>query len=288
MQNSVGYIIGFCVAVCLVCSVIVSFSAVGLKEKQDVNKLLDKQTKVLTVAGLLEEGAAADSATVQDLFKKRIKAIVVDLKTGQADPDTEPSTFDQLKASKNPETSEEAPKNRAGVPRVPHKALVYQVSKTEMGEDGSGFELEGWIFPVEGKGLWSTLYGYISLAPDMNQIRGLIFYQHGETPGLGGEVDNPTWKAKWPNRLVFGPVGSQPSNWNDVKIGVIKGVAGTPEEAPHSVDGLSGATITSNGVTYLLRFWLGEPGFGAFIKNTLAGGDKTTAAVTVSTQGGSR
>ena len=288
MQNSVGYIIGFCVAVCLVCSVIVAGSAVGLKEKQEVNKLLDRQTKVLTVAGLIEEGGKVEPAKVQSLFKTRIKAIVVDLKTGQVDSETAADSFDQLKASKDPEPSETAPANTAGVARVPHKALGYQVSKGQMGDDGSGFELDSWIFPVEGKGLWSTLYGYISLAPDLNKINGLIFYQHGETPGLGGEVDNPTWKARWPNRLVFGPAGSNPSTWKEAKIEVIKGQAGSPEEDPHSVDGLSGATITSKGVTYLLHFWMGEPGFGNFIKNTLAAGLKTTAAADLSKQGGSR
>jgi len=279
MQPKVGYIIGFCIAVCLVCSVIVSGAAVGLKDRQDANKLLDRQKKVLAVAGLMEEGAVLTPADVEALFNSRIRSIVVDLKTGQVDSDTDAKTFDQVKATKDPAQSEAMEKNSAGVGRVPHKALVYQVSKEAMKEDGSGFELDAWIFPVSGRGLWSTLYGYISLAPDFNEVRGLIFYQHAETPGLGGEVDNKLWKAKWPGRLVFGPKGSEHASWNEVKVGVIKGQAGTVDEDPHHVDGLSGATITSNGVTNLLRFWLGDPGFGPFIKNSLSSQGTETAAL---------
>jgi len=279
MQSKVGYIIGFSVAICLVCSVIVSGSAVGLKERQETNKVLDRQKKVLMVAGLMEEGVKLAPADVDALFNSRIRSILVDLKSGEVDTTTDLSTFDQAKATKDPEQSEAMEKNRAGVGRVPHKALVYQLSKEAMKEDGTGFELEAWILPVSGRGLWSTLYGYISLATDFNEIRGLIFYQHAETPGLGGEVDNKLWKAKWPGRLVFGPKGSEPTSWDGVKVAVIKGQAGTVEEAPHNVDGLSGATITSNGVTYLLRFWLSENGFGPFIKNSLSSQGTETAAL---------
>ena len=107
-------------------------------------------------------------------------------------------------------------------------------------------------------GLWSTLYGYVALEGDAQTILGLTFYQHGETAGLGGEVDNPRWKALWPGRKAFD------EDW-EPKIAVIKGSAGPPEEAPYQVDGLSGATLTCNGVTNALHFWLGEPGFGPFL-----------------------
>ena len=113
------------------------------------------------------------------------------------------------------------------------------------------------------------MYGFIALAPDFNEIKGLTFYQHGETPGLGGEVDNPGWKKKWIGRQVFGEPGSTLDQWSGVKVKVIKGSAGAPDEDPYQVDGLSGATITSNGVTYLLQFWLGEHGFGPFIEGVL-------------------
>jgi Na+-transporting NADH:ubiquinone oxidoreductase subunit C len=115
------------------------------------------------------------------------------------------------------------------------------------------------VIPVEGKGLWSTLYGFLALDKDVNTIKGLTFYQHAETPGLGGEVDNPKWKALWPGRKAFGDDG-QP------KIAVIKGQAGPVAEDPYQVDGLSGATITARGVSHLVQFWLGTNGFGPYLK----------------------
>jgi Na+-transporting NADH:ubiquinone oxidoreductase subunit C len=118
--------------------------------------------------------------------------------------------------------------------------------------------VETLILPIEGMGLWSTLRGYIALDHDANTIRGITYYEQGETAGLGGEVDNPRWKALWPGRKAFD------SRWRPV-IGVKKGAAGPPETDPHQVDGLAGATLTSNGVTNMLRFWLGENGFGPFL-----------------------
>ncbi len=268
-SNSVFYILGFCAAVCLVCSVIVSATAVGLKEQQEFNKVLDRQKKVLSVAGLIKEGQAITPKTVRDIFGKRIKSVVVDLQKGKVDAEStqKAATFDQLKASKDPKTSRKAPKNRAGVQRIPNKALVYLVSSQDMDTKGNGFALSQYIFPVEGKGLWSTLYGYIALAPDFNTIKGLTFYQHAETPGLGGEVDNPKWKSLWPGRKVY--------KQNKVKIKVIKGMAPKAQKAPYKVDGLSGATITSNGVTHLLRFWMGDMGFKPYIENMKKSGGKT-------------
>jgi Na+-transporting NADH:ubiquinone oxidoreductase subunit C len=257
MGRSTGYIIGFAVAVCLVCSVVVATSAVGLKERQEVNKVLDRQSKVLAVAGLMQEGEALPPAQIQQLFEENIKAQVVKLETGEYDEKIEIETFDQLKASKDPETSSEAKPNKAKVLRMPHHALVYKLMK--------GNDVDLLILPVEGKGLWSTLYGFIALEKDAQTIRGITFYQHGETPGLGGEVDNPGWKSKWKGRKAFDEKGVP-------AITVIKGSAGSAEEAPYKVDGISGATITANGVTYLVQYWLGAEGFGPFIANFKQGG----------------
>ena len=121
-------------------------------------------------------------------------------------------------------------------------------------------ELKGLILPIEGYGLWGFLYGYLALEPDARTIRGITFYEHGETPGLGGEVDNPRWKALWPGRLAFDDRGKP-------AITVKKGIAGSVEDDPYQVDGLSGATITSRGVTNLVRFWLGDDGFGPYLDN---------------------
>jgi len=148
--------------------------------------------------------------------------------------------------------SSKAPANKAKVLRVPKYGLVYLVKK--------GDKLESVVFPIQGKGLWSTLYGYMALESDINTIKGITFYQDGETPGLGGEINNPNWKALWVGRKAF-------DNQGEPAIQVIKGQAPPAEKAPFKVDGLSGATITSRSVTYLVQFWLGASGFGPYLKN---------------------
>lgn len=251
MRHNNTYIVGFAAAVCLVCSVFVATSAVGLRTRQEVNRVLDRQKKVLTVAGLIEEGESIESQKVQELFEENIQAKVIELASGEPDPEIDPDAFDQQKAQKDPERSREAPPNSAGIRRLPDDALVYLLK--------SGDTVEKIILPIEGKGLWSTLYGYLALAPDTTTIAGIIFYEHGETPGLGGEVDNPSWKALWSGRQAYD------EDW-DPAITVIKGNAGPPDTDPYRVDGLSGATITARGVSELVRFWLGEDGFGPYLE----------------------
>ena len=255
-QYSNAYIVGFATAICLVCSIVVSTSAVALRDRQDHNKLLDRQTKVLVVAGVLKEGDAESPEQIAELFKKNIRTRVVDLATGEYDDSVDPTTYDQRKATKDPELSSIAPPNNAGLTRLPEKALVYQ--RTE------GGKIESLILPIEGKGLWSTLYGFIALAPDTETIKGITFYEHGETPGLGGEVDNPNWKALWVGRKAYD------RDWRPA-IEVIKGKAGPPAEDPYRVDGLSGSTLTSRGVTHLVRFWLGENGFEPYLERLRSG-----------------
>ena len=255
-QPSVGYTIGFAAALCLGCGVFVAGSAVALKEKQDANKRLDKQKKVLAVAGLIEEGASPTPDEVKQLFDTRIVAKAVDMGAGVYADSVDLASFDQRKASKDPATSEVAPENGAKVARVPHHAVIYQVM-----DAGS---VEQIILPIEGKGLWSTLYGFVSVGTDMNTVKGLTFYEHAETPGLGGEVDNPKWKAGWPGRKIYDTEGK-------VALKVIKGAAGPAADAPYAVDGLSGATLTANGVSNTLEFWFGDDGFGPFIENVKSG-----------------
>ena len=251
MQRNALYTILFATAVCIVCAIVVSSAAVSLKPAQDINAALEKQRNVLLAAGLLEADEKVDAAEIQRRFEN-IRMVVVNLETGEEDPDIDAATFDQVRAAKDPETSTVAPKNRALVQRLPDNVLVYQV----VGDDG----VEGVVLPVEGYGLWSTMYGFLALERDWDTVRGITFYQHGETPGLGGEIDNPKWKARWVGRKAFGDDG-------EPKIKVIKGPAGPPAEDPFEVDGLSGATLTSNGVTNLVQFWLGDEALGPYLEN---------------------
>jgi len=252
MQPSNAYTVGFAAAVCLVCSVFVSGSAVSLKERQDINRTLDRQKKVLQVAGLMQEGEKLSPEAIQSAYETRIIPKAIDMKTGAPADNVDVTTYDMEKYSKDPATSYAIADNDAKIKRLPNEVLVYEVKSDAGGVDQV-------IIPIEGPGLWSTLYGYVALSTsDYNTVKGLTFYRHAETPGLGGEVDNPGWKAKWPGRKVYGADG-------DVAIRVVKGAAGTTSEAPYAVDGLSGATLTSNGVTKSMQFWLGDEGFRPYI-----------------------
>jgi Na+-transporting NADH:ubiquinone oxidoreductase subunit C len=237
--------------VCLVCSIFVAGGAVALKPVQVENRELDKQRSILTIAGLAQPGMSADE--VRKLYAERINAKVVDLTTGEFSDAIQVAGFDPLKAAKDPQLSDSLPAEQdiASIKRRERFSTVYLVE-----QEG---KLQALILPVRGYGLWSTLYGFLALKGDLNTVIGLGFYQHGETPGLGGEVDNPKWKALWNGKSLFDEQGR-------LAIQIIKGsVDAQSPNAGHQVDGLAGATLTSKGVNNLLHFWLGKNGFGPFL-----------------------
>ncbi len=250
MQFSVRYTLLFSAAVCIACAVIVSSAAVGLKGRQDVNKALDKKKNVLQAAALVETGASITPEEIDKLFGA-VRTKLIDIKTGDEVDDPDPAGFDQQKAKRNPATSMVAPANRCTIKRIPQQVQIFEVL------DDAG-EVEMLVLPIEGYGLWSTLLGFVALDKDLTTVRGLTYYDHKETPGLGGEVDNPSWKALWPGRKIFDSNGM-------AAIEVIKGRAKPATEEPFEVDGLSGATITSRGVTCMLRFWLGPEVYGPML-----------------------
>ena len=251
-RDSTGYTVGFAALVCVICGIGVAGAAVSLAPRQAENKVLDQQKQVLLVAGLLKPDQVATPDEIKALFDKNIRPEIIELKTGAPAKGVEAKGFDQRRAQKDPATSTAAPDNAAKVFRLPNNALVYHVLK-----DGKTDML---ILPIEGYGLWSVLYGYLALDDDATTVKGITFYQHAETPGLGGEVDNPKWKAGWQGRKIYDDTGK-------VALAVIKGQAGPAQSAPHRVDGLSGATITSNGVTNTIQFWFGPNGFGPYLKH---------------------
>ena len=258
MHASVTYNLAFAAAVCVVCAILVSSSAVSLQDRQAANEALEKQRNVLVAADLASSDERLSRQEVEARFAP-VRQIVIDLRSGEEVSEVDPQLFDQRAATNDPVTSREVPKNDARVARVSEYALVY-----ELRDANNNLQLA--ILPVNGMGLWSTLYGFVALASDLETIRGLTFYEHLETPGLGGEVDNPRWKGLWVGRKAF-------DTDHEVRIEVIRGRAGAPSEDPHRVDGLAGATMTSRGVTNLLHFWLGEDGFRPYLDRLRARGD---------------
>jgi Na+-transporting NADH:ubiquinone oxidoreductase subunit C len=210
-QFDTKFTIGFAAAVCGVCSVFVAGSVVALKDRQEENKVLDRQSKVLIVAGLMQEGEPLSRDEIKKRYAESVVPVVVDLSTGEPVEGVDPSTFDQRAEMADPATSEQAPDNPAKVRRLPKRGILFQIKE--------GDAIKSLVLPIEGKGLWSTLYGYLSLNADGRTIDGITFYQHGETPGLGGEVDNVRWKELWKGRKAF---DEQWERWFEV----FKGSAG--------------------------------------------------------------
>jgi Na+-transporting NADH:ubiquinone oxidoreductase subunit C len=239
---------------CLVCSIIVSVSAVLLRPAQTANKALDFKRNILAAADL-----QLDGKSIEEVFEERVIARVVDLDTGRFTDAVDPETFDQRRAAKDASLSTSLSSNEdiAKISRRENYSIVYLV-------EAQG-ELQRIILPIKGYGLWSTLYGFLALEADVNTVAGLVFYEHAETPGLGGEVDNPAWRGQWSGKEVYNADGS-------IAITVLKGtVDPNSSNAIHQVDGLSGATLTARGVHNLLHFWLGENGYKPFLANLTNG-----------------
>jgi Na+-transporting NADH:ubiquinone oxidoreductase subunit C len=258
-NESVGKTLLVAFLVCVVCGVVVATAAVSLRPVQNENKLIDKRMNILLAAGMYDA-----SQDVNEQFKS-IERKFVDIESG--DYVEMPESYDQRTAAKDPAQSERlsGDVDIAGIKNQAEVAEVYLAR----GDNG---ELSRIILPVHGYGLWSTLYGFLALEPDANTVAGLGFYEHGETPGLGGEVDNPKWKALWEGKKLYGDQG-------EVEIQVIKGtVESNTPNAEHKVDGLAGATLTSKGVSNLLRFWVGENGFGPYLKRMRQGGGDVAEA----------
>ena len=126
----------------------------------------------------------------------------------------------------------------------------------------SGDAVEQIILPISGPGLWSTMRGYLAIEPDGNTIKGIRFYEHAETPGLGDQIDKPDWRNLWVGKQLYGD-DSAP------RIKVVRGFAlrdASNTDLKYQIDGLSGATLTGNGVTKLVQHWIGPEGFGPYLE----------------------
>jgi len=242
-NESIGKTLTVVVALCLVCAIIVSFASVQLRPLQQANKTQDIQKNILAAAGI----DAVEN--ISDTFNAKIEARVVDMNTGEF-VETDPNSFDFEKSKFDQKISIALKANDikdiAGIQRMTTESPVYISKKA----DGS---TDAIILPIQGYGLWGVMYGFIALESDAETVKDINFYKHNETPGLGGEIQNPQWTAMWSGK--------------ELPINVVK--SGAKNE--HQVDGLSGATLTSNGVDHAVDFWTGENGFGPFLAKVREG-----------------
>ncbi|ADD68783.1 NADH:ubiquinone oxidoreductase, subunit C [Denitrovibrio acetiphilus DSM 12809] len=242
------FVTAFVLAV--ICSFLVSGAAVVLKPLQTKNKELERKKNVLIAGGLYQEGT-----DIQKVFES-IEIVFADMKTGEQVKGNSDDYFNNFQSLSTGAESISIPKKEdlAGIRSIPPKVPVFLLKNN----DGS---LKNVIIPIYGSGLWSTMYGFLALEPDFNTVSGITFYEHGETPGLGGEIENPQWQQKWKGKEVYSGDG-------EVALSIVKGGA----RGEHQIDSLSGATLTSRGVQGTVRFWMGDKAFGKFFNKMKKGG----------------
>ena len=248
-NESVQKTITVALVLCLVCAVFVSSAAVILRPAQAVNEKANMQINILQAAGLYDP-----QQSIQKQFQI-VTTRLVNLETGEFVEGMDAERYNQRKASKDPSMNRVL-SGEADIASIKRQAKIAKIYLIENGD-----QIEKIILPIHGYGLWSTLYGFMALEGDGNTVAGLGFYEHAETPGLGGEVDNPNWKAQWTGKQVY--------NGDAVALRLVKG--GADRSDSYGVDALSGATLTSRGVDNLLKFWMSDAGFKPFLDNLKEG-----------------
>lgn len=254
-NDSIGKTLLVVLVLCLVCSIVVAGSAVGLKSRQQEQKALDKQRNILSVAGLMQPEMKQEE--IASVFAERITPRLLDLKSGDL-LDKDPESFNQGLALKDSAQSTvlEANQDPAGIKRRSNVVEIYLVKDQQQ-------KFQEVVLPIYGNGLWSMMYAFVALDVDGRTLKGITYYDQGETPGLGGEVENPSWRKQFIGKKILDDNGMP-------ALKVVKGGARQGDE--YAVDGLSGATLTSNGVQHSFDFWMGEQGFGPFLKQIREGG----------------
>lgn len=238
-RESNVYTIFFALLIAAVFSLLLSVISESLDEKQRLQLEADIKYNILIATGLrecpldqreaMEHRTQKECVDAQCCFDRYIESLAVDY---QGTP------VDMKKIEKPPfRISLEKQKKR------PREERVLPVFKRV--EEG---KVVAYCVPVVGKGLWSTIYGYIALKPDMNTVHGIAFYKQGETPGLGAEIQSKWFQDNFKGKKIRDEQG------NLVSIEVVKGkLQPGMKNREHKVDGISGATLTGNGVTQLLE-----------------------------------
>ncbi len=254
----------FATVLCVVCSILVATAAVSLRSTRLVNEQLSFQREVLSVAGLYSSKTHT-TADIPELFQQVIP-MLIDLETGAEAESTTLTVenFDLEKISRDPELTVPIPA-QLDLVGMKHREAVTKIYLVK-NDDGS---LDQVILPVRGQGLWATMWGLLSLDSDGKTVRGLTFYNDKETPGLGGEINNPAWKAIWGHpecpKVLFDEQGIVTISFSKIAVN-----CETPN-SQHLFDGLAGSTITARGVENMFKYWLGEHGYGPLLKRLQAG-----------------
>lgn len=246
-MHSNGYILGFAAIVTVVCSLLLSLAATSLKPLQETQVELFIKKNILSVMDLTPaEGAAAKD--VIDMYNNNIRVFFVDLDGNEVDAPANPDKFDQLKEFKRFGLKYNEATDIADIKAHPaYAADPFKLAVFVREDDNKNVMF--YAVPVFGKGLWSTIKGYLAINTDMNTVQGMAFYEHKETPGLGARIEEQWFTDNFKGKKLFTTSGELNA------LDVIKGGVdeSKPEQVMHGVDGISGATITSVGVGHFIK-----------------------------------
>ncbi|QYJ78253.1 Na(+)-translocating NADH-quinone reductase subunit C [Shewanella acanthi] len=240
----------FTITLCLLCSFMITGTAGILKER----KLAKKRDELQRFVLMASDVGLGEGTEFRDIFAKSVKPLLINLDTGKVDSDTNVLDFDERMAAINPDTSSTPKKDIAKIKTRANDVRVFKVF------DDNG-KLSSVVVPFYGKGLWSIIYGYMAVEPDLNTVKGIVVYEHGETPGIGDFITDPDWLGLWKGKKLFDDNGK-------FAMRLVKG--GAKEGDTHGVDAVSGATMTGRGLQRAVEFWFGEEGFQTFFKQLKA------------------
>ena len=237
--------------VAVFCSLLVSSVVHWLRPIQIAYSSVTQHRAVLVAAGLIQPNDELGDREIGGRFLA-LEPRLVDLATGRfinADASVV-GRYDYRLASQDPGQSEaiDAGADIASLSRRPKTMPVYLVQE--------GDEVQAVVLPVYGKGMWSTIHGYVTLEDDLRTIARVWFYEHGETPGIGDRIENADWLASWEGKQAYGADGSV-----TLRVG---GSGDVPEAS--RVDAITGATVTVTALGRIVRYWLGADGYGPFVE----------------------
>ena len=227
-RNSNSYTLIYIAVMVVIVAFVLAFTAEVLKERQNRNIELDKKRQILAALNI-----KAIASNAEALYERYVKEVIVVNYRGELIEGINGFTIELEKEHKKPE-----------------KERLLPVFISE--KDGQTF----YVFSLFGSGLWGPIWGYISLKADRNTVYGAHFSHKGETPGLGAEIENKDFQERFQGKQIF-------KNGQFKSIAIVK--PGKPVEGMDFVDGISGGTITSQGVDAMLLNSLG--GYKEFLKN---------------------
>jgi len=204
----------FASALCVVCSLFLTAAATGLKDFQERNIVIDKQKNILEAVGLIKKTQKISAAAIETLYQRSIRRIWIG-HSGRI-------------------VSEEE-RNSGDLP------LYFYMSQGK---------LEAYIVPIDAKGLWGRILGYMAIRKDGTTIAGFSVYKHSETPGLGGEIEKEWFQRNFMGKRIVD------QNGEFVSIAIAKGTVAqtvSKEKQPNWVDGISGATLTGKFLTASMK-----------------------------------